>query len=214
MKNLVIVGAGDLSKEIVWLIEDINKRQPTYLILGFLDDDQAKIGTEYYGYKVLGNINYLDELSAKMQLSAVIAIQDGEIRKKIVEDHPNFKRWESIVHPTAVIANSSSYGNGCVFFPQVTVSVDSNLGGFGLFYIHSTICNDCNVGNYVSLMSGASLSEHVVIGDGCFLGAGACVYPHKSIGHKSKVSVGSVVEKDYGDEAKIGEKGTGFFLFK
>lgn len=214
MKNLVIVGAGDLSKEVVWLIEDINKRKPTYLILGFLDDDQAKIGTEYYGYKVLGNVDYLDELNKKMQFSAVVAMQDGEIRKKIVENHSNFKSWESIVHPTAVIANSSCYGKGSIFFPQVTVSVDSKLGDFGLYYIHSTVCNDCCVGDYVSLMSGASLSEHVMVGERCFLGAGACVYPHKSIGKKSKVSVGSVVDKDYGDEAKIGEKGTGFFLFK
>ena len=44
MKNIVIIGAGDLGKEIVWLIEDINKVKPTYVILGFLDDDTNKTG--------------------------------------------------------------------------------------------------------------------------------------------------------------------------
>lgn len=48
MKNLVIVGTGDLGKEIVWLVEDINRISPKYQILGFLDDDAAKQGTEFF----------------------------------------------------------------------------------------------------------------------------------------------------------------------
>ncbi|MBR3108793.1 MAG: transferase [Clostridia bacterium] len=187
MKNTVIIGAGDLGKEIVWLIEDINKRQPTNLILGFLDDDTAKAGTEFYGYKVLGGTDLLRKLSTKMPLSAVIAIQDGSIRKKIVEEHPEFTSWETIIHPTAVIAGSSYIGKGSVFFPQVTVSVDTRLGSFGLYYIHSTICNDCKIGDYVSVMTGASVSEHVEIGDECFLSAGSTVYPHRKINNKAQI---------------------------
>lgn len=214
MKNIVIIGAGDLGKEIVWLIEDINKRQPTYLILGFLDDDKKKTGTEFYGYKVLGGTEQLRELSSKMPLSAVVAIQDGSIRKKIVEEHPEFDHWETIIHPTAVIASTTSVGDGSVFFPQVTVSVDSELGSFGLYYIHSIICNDCLIGDYVSIMSGASISEHAEIGDECFIAAGACVYPHKKLGKCSEVAVEATVEKDYDDNSKVGEKGADFFLFK
>lgn len=214
MKNIVIVGAGDLGKEIVWLIEDINKRQPTYLILGFLDDDTSKTGSDFYGYKVLGGTEQLQDLSKKMPLSAVIAIQDGGVRKKIVDAHPEFDKWDSIIHPTAVIASTSSVGKGSVFFPQVTVSVDSDLGDFGLYYIHSIVCNDCKIGNYVSIMSGASISEHAEIGDECFIAAGACVYPHKTLGRGSEVAVEATDKKDYNDGSKVGEKGTNFFLFK
>lgn len=214
MKNIVVIGAGDLGKEIVWLIEDINKRQPTYLILGFLDDDAAKAGTEFNGYKVLGGTEQLKELNSKMPLSAVVAIQDGSVRKKIVEEHPDFTAWESIIHPTAVIASTTSVGKGSVFFPQVTVSVDSQLGSFGLYYIHSIICNDCQIGDFVSVMSGASISEHATIGDECFLAAGACVYPHRSLGKGSEVAVEATVEKDYDDGSKVGEKGAEFFLAK
>lgn len=211
MKNIVIIGAGDLGKEIVWLIEDINKRQPTYLILGFLDDDTAKSGTEFYGYKVLGGTEKLKELSLKIPLSAIVAIQDGSVRKKIVEAYSEFDRWESIVHPTAVIASTSTVGKGSVFFPQVTVSVDSKLGCFGLYYIHSTICNDCRIGDYVSVMSGATVSERVEIGDECFLAAGASVYPHKRLGKGSKVAVEATVKKNYEYGAKVGEKGRPLF---
>ena len=205
MKNIVIIGAGDLGKEIVWLIEDINKRQPTYLILGFLDDDTNKAGTEFYGYKVLGGTEHLIELSSRMPLNAVVAIQDGNVRKKIVEEHPEFTMWETIIHPTAVIASTTSVGKGSVFFPQVTVSVDSKLGNFGLYYIHSIVCNDCVIGDYVSIMSGASVSERAEIGDGCFLAAGSTVRPHKKLGNNVEVGVKLTDSQDYANRSTANE---------
>ncbi len=214
MKNIVIIGAGDLGKEVVWLIEDINKLYPKYLILGFLDDDRNKIGGEFYGYKVLGTIDQLESIALKTPLAAVIAIQDGGIRRRIVQEHKEFREWESIVHPAAVIAGTSELGMGSVVFPQVTVSVDTKLGDFGLYYIHSIICNDCIIGDYVSVMSGASVSERAEIGDECFLAAGCTVYPHKKLGKRVEVGVEATASKDYMDGSEVSEKGAGFLLFK
>ena len=214
VKNIIIIGAGDLGKEVVWLIEEINRNTPTYVILGFLDDDKAKDGGEFYGYRVLGDISKLEKLSAGNPCYAVIAIQDGTIRKKIVNDHPLFDMWESIIHPSAVIAKTSPLGNGSIAFPNVTVSVNSKLGCFELLYINSSICNDCIIGDYVSLMSGASISERAVIGDECFLGAGSTVYPHKILGKRVRIGVGVTACKDYSDDCKVSGRETKFSLFK
>ena len=59
MKEIVILGAGDFGKEVAWLIEEINKRNPTYIILGYLDDDEKKIGQSFNGHECLGPISYL-----------------------------------------------------------------------------------------------------------------------------------------------------------
>lgn len=179
MKNIVIIGAGDLGKELVWLIEDINKTKPTYLILGFLDDDLSKNTYSFCGYRVLGGTDKLEELNARTPFSSVLAIRDGCVRKKIVEAHPDYDSWETIIHPSTVIASSVKIGKGCIFFPQVTVSVDSYLGSFGLFYIHSTICNDCWIGNYVSVMANASISEHVEVATETLLPANSCIDSYK-----------------------------------
>lgn len=187
MKNIVIIGAGDLGKEVVWLIEDINKHNPSYLILGFLDDDPDKLGGDFYGYKVLGKEEDLEEIAKKTPLSAVIAIQDGKVRKRIVEKHKDFDAWESIIHPSAVIAQSSSVGKGGMVFPQVSISVDTKVGDFSLLYINATICNDCRIGDYVSVMTSASISERCDIGSECFLAAGCTVYPHKKLGNQVEV---------------------------
>ncbi len=196
MKNIVIIGAGDLGREVVWLIEDINKQHPTYVILGFLDDDAVKHRKDYYGYRVLGGQEQLEELCDKYPLSAVLAMQDGETRRSIVEKHPDFDRWESIIHPSAVVAASSTIGMGSILFPHVTVSIDTKLGNFGLYYIHTTICNDCVVGDYVSVMTGAAVLEHAQLGDECFLAAGSIVHPHQTLESRSRAEVGIAISGD------------------
>ena len=188
MKNIVIIGAGDLGKEVVWLIEDINKVKPTYVILGFLDDDWMKDKNTFAGYKVLGANGRLERLIEKTPISAVVAVQDVSIRRKIVEGHPDFNNWESIIHPSAVISSSSNIGKGSIVFPNTTVSVNTEIGDFGLLYIHSTIGNDCKIGNYVSVMTGAIISEHVQAGDECYFATGSCMAPHKRIGNQSRIN--------------------------
>ncbi len=167
MKEVLIIGAGDLGKEVVWLIEDINKHYPSYLILGFLDDDISKTGREFYGYKVLGTTKLLDTEyeGCNGQISAVIAIKDGKIREKIVNNHVTFKEWETIIHPNAVIASSSSIGKGSLVFPNVTVSVDTNVGDFSLLYIQAVVLNDVEIGKYVSVMANTTVADHKKIGD-------------------------------------------------
>lgn len=213
MKSVVIIGAGDLGKELVWLIEDINKVKPTYVILGFLDGDENKTGKQFYGYEVLGTENRLEELERERDAYAVIAIQEGSIRRKIRDAHRGFKRWETIVHPSAVIANSVKIGVGSVFFPQVTISVDTVLGDFALCYIQSTVCNDCDVGDYVSVMSGARISERVKIGEGGYLAAGVTIYPNVVLGRDVRVGVGATVSKNEADGTEVAGAGTrGIFL--
>ena len=178
MKNIVIIGAGDLGKEVVWLIEDINRIKPTYLISGFLDDDKKKLGREFCWYKVLGGLDQLEEISNEMHIYAVVAVKDSAVRKRIVEEHPFFKHWETIVHPRATVASSSSIGEGSILFPNVTVSVDSKLGRFGIYYIQSTVGNDCQIGDYVTAMYASAILEHSEIADGVLLPMGSCVQPY------------------------------------
>ena len=213
MKNIVIIGADDLGKEVVWLIEDINKNNPTYVILGFLDDDVNKIGKEFHGYNVLGKIDYLEELSKGFLVSAVLGVTSPEKKQKIIEKISQFVEWENLIHPSVVIAESCKYGIGNMFFPNVTVSVDSVLGSFGLYHIHSTICSDCRIGDFSSFMTGTTVSGKTIIDDGCFLEAGSCVYPNLRIGKNVHLCIGAIATKDYKDNSIVNEGSKGIFAF-
>lgn len=163
MKNIVIIGAGDLGKEVVWLIEDINRIEPTYVILGFLDDTEEKQNKEFAGYRVLGKTEYLEELNSKIPVCAVIAVQSGEGRNKIVEEHQGFHSWENIIHPTAVIAASSTYELGNIFFPQTVVSAECKIGNFTLLYPQVTIGMNSTIRDYASLFLRVSVDDHAEV---------------------------------------------------
>lgn len=41
MKHLLIIGAGGYRRELLQWVKDINVRQPTFMVRGFLDDDHT-----------------------------------------------------------------------------------------------------------------------------------------------------------------------------
>ena len=211
MKDIVILGAGELGKELVWLIEDINRQKPTWLILGFLDDTKEK-GEICHGYPVLGTMSELEELAKQNMFYAVIALQNSTDRKRIAGLHTSFSNWTSIIHPTAVIAPGVAVGRGTIVFPQVTVSVGSSLGMHNLLYMHATVSNDCCFSDCVSVMTGVTVSEHVMIGEGSYIAAGGNIYPHVNIGAGVRIAVGNTIREDVHDGLVVGEKGKGFFF--
>lgn len=203
MKKIVILCAGDFGKELVWLIEDINAKVPTYEILGFLDDDEKKVGKEYNGYKCIGKTNDLAKLSKTYETCAIIATQEGWIRRKIVEENPEFHTWETLIHPSANISKTSKVGEGCVICANCNISVNSIVGNHCILNLGVTVGHDCEIGNYASLMSGTVISGHVRIKESAYFGSNSTVVPGKTIGENAKVGAGSVVIRNVKDNVTV-----------
>jgi sugar O-acyltransferase (sialic acid O-acetyltransferase NeuD family) len=203
MKEIVILGAGDFGKEVAWLIEDINKANPTYIILGYLDDDENKIGHKLNGYECLGPVSFLTELNKNHHACAVIATQDGEVRKRFVKMFPDFDDWETLIHPSVNMSESSTLGKGCVVCANNSISVNTHIGDHALMNIAVTMGHDCEIGDYVSIMSGSVVSGHVTIKDGAYLGSNCTVVPGMKIGEQAKVGAGSVVIRNVRDKLTV-----------
>ncbi len=198
-KKIVIIGAGDLGREVLWLISDINKVQNKYEVLGFLDDNEKKFGTMLGGHKVLGGTNMVYDLN----VPAVIAIQDGKLRKKIAEKLSGFDNWETIIHPSTNIAESSKIGKGCILCAGVSISIDSNIGDHCFFNLSSIIGHDCELSNYVSILSRACISGHVKIGECSYIATNSTIVPYAKVGSNSMVGAGSVVVRNVKDNVTV-----------
>lgn len=203
MKDIIIIGAGDFGKEVTWLIEGINKVSRSYRILGFLDDDEKKTGKVINGYTCLGKITKLFDISKKMSVCAVIAMQNGTVRRHIVERLTGFDHWETIIHPSANVSDTSAIGKGCIICAGNSISVNTNIGNHCIFNISAILGHDCIIGDYVSVMSGACVCGHVTVGKEAYLATNCTVVPGKTIGCNAVVGAGSVVLRNVKDNVTV-----------
>jgi len=70
LKNILLVGAGDAGNTVVR--EMHNQSQHKYKLIGFLDDDATKKGSNIQGYTVLGQINELPDIVSRYEVDEVI----------------------------------------------------------------------------------------------------------------------------------------------
>ena len=203
MKDILIIGAGDFGKEVAWLLEDINKVKPTYNVLGFLDDNENKIGKIINGLTCLGSIDQVFVFNKKAPVCSVIAMQDGSIRKRIVEKLTGFDEWETLIHPSVNMSGTSEVGKGCIICAGSNISVNTIIGNHCIFNISVTMGHDCVLEDYVSIMSGASICGHVTIGKGAYLSVNCSVMPGKKIGCNARVGAGSVVLRNVKDNVTV-----------
>lgn len=195
MKDIIIVGAGDFAKEIAWLIEDINAKELKYNLLGHVDDNEKLIGQVFNGYEVLGNINYLHDMSEEKEIYGVISVQTAEVKKLFVEKLPKVK-WETLIHPSAIVTRTVSIGEGSIITAGNVISNNTNIGKHCLLNLSCTVGHDNTIENYSAVMPGCNLSGFTVLKEGSYLGTGVKIIPGKTIGENAIIGAGAVVVKD------------------
>lgn len=202
MKNIIICGAGDCGKEWAAFIEQINKIQPTYNIVGMLDKANL-VGSKCWKYDIIGTDEDFASLVEKYDAYAVTATQKWKIRKKIVEMNPSFARWATIIHPSAVIDDSVTIGMGTVVGPGAVINVDAKIGKHCIISSSSTVGHDCIVGDYASLMPGCVCCGHTQIGEMAYISTNASVIPGVKVGIDSVIGVASTALEDVPDKVMI-----------
>jgi sugar O-acyltransferase (sialic acid O-acetyltransferase NeuD family) len=194
MKDIVIVGVGGLGREIAEWIEDINEAKPTYRLLGFIDDDTSKHGTQRQDLPVLGGLEWLTERSRTVD--AVVGIGSTAAKRRIVERlRPHVAEFPTIVHPQAVVGRHNEIAEGTVVCPGAIVTTNVRLGRFVTLNFGLTIGHDATIADYVTLAPGVNISGYVRVGEGADLGAGAVTIPGVEIGAWSVVGAGAAVTR-------------------
>ena len=99
MKDLIIYGAG--TSVIVKLLHAINRHSPQWNCVGFVDDDEAKWGKDFYGYPVLGGSDLL--ASEKYKNTFVVCFiygRDIGIRMEALKKlNQKDLQYGSLIHP-------------------------------------------------------------------------------------------------------------------
>ena len=193
MLDIIIIGAGGFGREVyLWAKDSFPNDQ--YRIKGFIDDNPRKLDDYNMDINVIGN---LDNYKIKKQDRFLFAIGDINGKKSlIIKMKKKGAKFLTLIHPTAIVANTAKIGEGIIICPFVTISDNVQLGNFAMLNIYSSCGHDAKVGNYCILSPYATLNGFVILEDEVFLGTHATVILYKKVGYKSKISANSVVMRD------------------
>jgi sugar O-acyltransferase (sialic acid O-acetyltransferase NeuD family) len=185
MQKVVFIGSGGVAREVISWAHDMVE------IVGCatLDPD------EHARFGLPGPVlpDDLTPATAGTDL-AVMAIGLPSVKRKL---HQKLSaagfRFQTLVHPSAVVAHSVSVGEGTVICPFVNVSPNVVLGDLSYVNFCVGIGHDVEIGRFVQINPGVQIGGFTKIGEGALIGSGSTVREGLSIGENSTVGSGSVV---------------------
>lgn len=192
MKDIVIIGAGGLGREVAWLIEDINEYEKKWNILGFVDDNVEK-GKAINGYEVLGNNSFFNKVKSIYYICAIANTKNRKHIVKMVSKDPKNKA-ATLIHPSVNIAhNTTDLKEGCIICAGSIISTNTKIGMFNIIDWNCTIGHDVVFKNFITLYPSVNVSGNCNIGNCVELGTGSKVIQGKSIGKNSIIGAGAIV---------------------
>ena len=190
--DLVIIGTGGFSREVLWTIQDYNEIHNEFSVLGFLDDNESLLGQTIDGIKVLGNTDWI--FSKKNKIKCVIGIADSQTRKKIVHKFEKEKiSFQTIIHPSVIFSKSNKIGNGTIIQAGSIITINTAIGDHVHINIGSTIGHSSIIQDFVTISPGVHVNGNTIIEEGTFIGTGAIMKQNLKIGKWAKIGAGTVL---------------------
>lgn len=177
MKNLIIIGAGGMGREVYHLAKECDKFATRYQIKGFLDDNpHALDGFAYIYPPILGSIS-----DYQIQEDDVFACSIGDISTKVrfvelIESKGG--KFISLIHPDTPINETAIIGEGALVFHDVHVGSEAIIGKHVMLQSYAAIGHDVTIGDFTRIDPKASVIGGVKVGNRVTLHT-MCVLNHK-----------------------------------
>lgn len=193
MESIAIYGAGGHGREVLMLIEHINRSSPQWKVEGFFDDGLPP-GAEINGVRVLGGLNALNRHERRLALA--MAIGSPHAKKKVIAGITNDQVWfPKLIHPTVQLPSPEymRLGAGLVAFPGVVIGPNVEIADHVLLNASVLVGHDGSIGACSSVMPSVAISGEVNIGAGVYIGVGVSIINRVDIGDNTTIGAGSVV---------------------
>jgi sugar O-acyltransferase (sialic acid O-acetyltransferase NeuD family) len=194
IREIVIIGASGFGKEVAFLIEDINKASATWRIVGFLDDNPAKLGSLCVGYPVLGGTDWLRDRAG---IACAVGVGDPRVRRRIVRRiEPMGVVFPSLVHPSVIRHRSVELQDGVIVCAGNILTVEIRLGRHVHLNLMNTVGHGAVLGDFCTVYPGVNLSGEVRLKEGVSMGTGGEIIQGLHVGAGTVVGAGATVVRD------------------
>lgn len=196
LTDLVFLGAGGTARDVLSLVEDLNRDRKQYRCVALLDDDKNLWGRKVQGIPIAGPLTEAKQFASEKFVNTLGSPRNYACRSDVpARLGLSRKRFATLIHPTAAVSASATVGVGTIILPHVVVLSGVTIGDQVLILPGSILNHDVQVGEYAILASAVNLSGAVQIGNGSYIGSGASVLQGVQVGDKALVGMGAVVLK-------------------
>jgi sugar O-acyltransferase (sialic acid O-acetyltransferase NeuD family) len=194
--KIVVVGAGEHGAQTYHIL----KRLTEYELVGFVDDDPGKHGTDYCGRKVLGGQAVLPDLRMQGVEGGIVAIGDNYRRSEFTQKLVGYGfQIVNAIHPNALIDDTAVLGKGLIVEMGVVVHPLAHIGDCVFLGGSSVISHHSIVEENVLIGGGVVFGGNVHVGRNTLVGVGAVLQPHITIGADVVIGIGAAVIDDLPD---------------
>lgn len=193
MKNLIILGAGNIGRIVYEYVRLMKEYQTEWNISGYLEFADKKVVADPNYPAIIGTIEDYQPQSDDVFVCSYAAVSDREKSVRIIESKGG--AFVNVIHPTANILSTNKMGVGNVIGAFTTLSVNTEVGNHCIVQDHCNVGHDCVLGDFTHLYVGNIVCGINTLGSKVTLYTGSVIYPKFKIGDNAVVGAGSIVMK-------------------
>jgi sugar O-acyltransferase (sialic acid O-acetyltransferase NeuD family) len=199
--SLLLIGAGGHARSCI----DVIERTGCYRIVGVVAR-QEEIGSELFGYPVIGGDDDLVELRGRADAALVtvgqIASPETRIRLFDLLGQAGYD-LPPVVSPTAYVSTHAAIGAGTIVMHGAVVNAGAVIGRNCIINSQALVEHDARVGDHCHVSTHAVVNGDACLGEGTFLGSGACVREAVTLGRRCVIGMGQQVLMDCGEGSRL-----------
>lgn len=201
MKQLLIIGAGGLGREVLAWARQSEGHGVDWEIKGFLDDNEQALAGFRTPAPWIGTIQGHQPAENEV---FICAVGNPAIKRRCYETiEARGGRFISLIHRTAIMGDSVELSPGVILCPYSVVSGYNRLGKGVVVNLHATVDHDASVGDWSQINCHCDVTASVRIGREVWLSSHVLIAPSLNIGDGAYIGAGSAVLRDVDPGSKV-----------
>lgn len=193
LKDILIYGFGGFGHEVACVINHINAVEPTWNMVGFIDDGVAAGTDSRYG-KVMGGLDVLNDW--KTPVSVAIAVGSPNYLELLPSQIINpLVEYPNIIAPNVFYFDKETVtlGKGNIITFNSRFSCDITMGDFNVLDGGISLGHDVVIGSHNMMFPEVRVSGQTVIGDNNYFGSRCFIAQCLKIGNENRFGAGTYV---------------------
>ena len=201
MKDLVIIGAGGMGREIYYHAKECNGYQTEYRIKGFIDDNIHSLDGFNDFPEVLDTVDHYNICANDVFVTSIGSVKSKKLCiEKILHKGGTFI---SLIHPTARIAPDARLGTGVIIMRRVDVGSYTHVGNYSFIQADAVIGHDAEVGDFCRIDCKVVCVGGVKVEEAAIIHTSAVISHGVTVGKRAIVGALSLVIRNVKDDTTV-----------